>query len=760
MRVLVVIVLACIVSGCSRAYYRNSADKVTYQAIEERDHDPRWDLPRVSVQPAPQSRLFDPYDPDHPPLPPDDPAAYRYMERPAGHRGYPRWHKDGDAPYIEDPQWRNALPLSADGVLNLTPERAVELGVMNSREYQTQLETLYLSALALTLNRFEFELHWFGTNNTTWTHFGSSADEVNTLTTNSSFGFTRFLTWGGQLSVDLMNSFVFTFSGPDHTITFSNIVVNLMQPLLRNAGRDFRLEGLTEAERNLLYQVRTFAHFRKSFTFNIYTQTYLGLLLQEQQLRNQRANVVSLEQTYRLHEALYAVGQIASVQVDQALQNLQQAQTSLINAEASLETQLDRYKITLGLPPSVPIHLNDSLLAPFQLTDPALEVLQKEIDLFLAEYRELDQAPPLVKLEDGFKKLKLHQRRTLAFVEAVGGELEQWRRQPAEPEETKQQTARKQAAQKELARDLAEIRDELDTLGKAIDKAMAALTEDKRQQGWEALLANTREASAAAAQLFVVQTQVRVYLIRLKPMHYELAAATDYALANRLDLMNERAQVVDAWRKIDVTANQLRAGLDLILNANVATLPRTGNPVDFRASASTYSVGFQFDSPLNRVAERNVYRASQINYQQARRSFMALDDSIVAQIRNDLRQLNAQRLSFEIARQSVITAARQTESARENLLLQGRMSNPTATLDILNALNAVLAANNSLISAWVSYETDRYQLLLDMEALQVDERGMYANEYHDRPDQLPTDGRGPPVPQAGQATPGDRSAAN
>src|SRR5262249_27781981 len=167
----------------SRAYYRNSADKETYHAVEQRDHDPRWDLPRVSIQPAPQSRLYDPYDPDHPPLPPDDPAAHRYMKCADGHRGYPRWHKDGDAPYIEDPEWRNSLSLSEDGVLALTPERAVELGVLNSREYQTQLETLYLLALGLTLNRFEFELHWFGTNDTTFTHFGSSADELNTLTT-------------------------------------------------------------------------------------------------------------------------------------------------------------------------------------------------------------------------------------------------------------------------------------------------------------------------------------------------------------------------------------------------------------------------------------------------------------------------------------------------------------------------------------------------------------------------------------------------
>src|SRR5262245_64197806 len=161
MRLLVILILAVMLAGCSRAYYRRQADKETYHAIEERDHDPRWDLPHISIDPSPQSRLYDPYDPDHPPLPPDDPAAHRYMRWVNGIRGYRRWHKDGDAPYIEDPEWRNALPLSEDGFLELTPQRVVELGVLNSREYQTQLEDLYLTSLALTLNRFEFDLHWF-----------------------------------------------------------------------------------------------------------------------------------------------------------------------------------------------------------------------------------------------------------------------------------------------------------------------------------------------------------------------------------------------------------------------------------------------------------------------------------------------------------------------------------------------------------------------------------------------------------------------
>ena len=56
-------------------------------------------------------------------------------------------------------------------------------------------------------------------------------------------------------------------------------------------------------------------------------------------------------------------------------------------------------------------------------------------------------------------------------------------------------------------------------------------------------------------------------------------------------------------------------------------------------------------------------------------------------------------------------------------------ADPTSTQNILNALNNVLSAENTLIQSWVSYEIDRVRLLLDTEALQVDEQGRYYDEH-------------------------------
>jgi len=745
-RAVFLLLLLVVLGGCTRAFYRQDADAESYGAVDERFMDPRWTLPPGSIVPPPQSRLYDPFNPDYPPLPPDDSAAHQYMISANGIRGYKHWHTDGDAPWIESPEWRDYLQLTKDGTLVLTPERSVELGLLHSREYQTQMENVYLVALALTLNRFEFDLHWFFRNNTIYTHSGNSSFpfESNTLATNTNFGFTKAFAAGGQLLVDFANSFVWEYNGPDQYTVSSNLLINLIQPLLRGAGREVRLEGLTQAERNLLYAVRAFARFRKQFYVDLTSQGgYLSLLLQTQAIRNFEANLKSQEQNLRMHEALYAGGSIPGIALDQAFQGYQQARLSLLQAQTGLENALDSFKITLGLPPSIPVKVDDSLLSPFQLNDPAVTDLQLEIDKLLAEYRQLDVAPPLASLKDGYTRLKTLNAQAERIGASVEEELSRWKKESGEAKPDDPQAVREQNYQKTLEKYLAEVRKDITELGETFDKAAAMLAEDQRADNWQALQKHARQQVDLVGQLFVIQAQIRVYLIKLKPIPYELEPATRYALANRLDLMNVRGRVVDSWRQITVTADALEADLNVIANANIRTEADATEPFDLAAVASAYSVGLQFDGPLNRQLERNLYRASLINYERSRRDFMAQEDGIVQAIRQDLRQLETERLNFEIARQSLIVAARQVESAQERLKGVEKETATTSTQDVLNALNALLAAKNTLIGSWVNYESGRLQLLLDMEALQLDERGMYSDERQLRTEDLFAPGDGP-----------------
>ena len=143
-----------------------SADREVYPILAERADAAGFATDRLELEPNPISRLADPTNPDRPPRPPDDPVAARYMERPNGMKGahWPNQHID----WIEPPGWETGLPWGPDGKLKLDADRAFELALLHSREYQTALEQLYLAALALTLNRFEFQTRWFLTNFTSF----------------------------------------------------------------------------------------------------------------------------------------------------------------------------------------------------------------------------------------------------------------------------------------------------------------------------------------------------------------------------------------------------------------------------------------------------------------------------------------------------------------------------------------------------------------------------------------------------------------
>ncbi len=762
------VLIALGAAGCTRAYHRNRADQETQGILAEKEADGRLILHGLSIERPPQSRLHDSFNTNCPPMPPDDPAAHDYMHAPNGLRGYKHWHDDGDAPSVESPDWKQYLRFSDDNQLVISPDSAVELGIVHSRAYQTELEDLYLSALALTVNRFEFQLHWFARNTTTYQHSGSSSrpNESNTLTTDSNVGFSRELATGGQLLVDFANSFVWEFTGANTTTASSHIMIDFVQPLLRRAGRDVRLEELTQAERDVLYAVRDFARFRKQFYLNTAAGStaagsdgFLSLLLQVQAIRNLEANLVALQRDLELHEALAKAGIVSRLQVDQVFQTYQAGKVALIRAETELETDLDAYKLRLGLPPETAVRLDDSLLEPFELQDPGLSDLEREVGEFLTAYRELEEPPSADEVDRGFAKLWEYIDQTLVFMQHVGLEIDRWRDLPiAKPDPRDPERGdREQQNREQLTERLTELGEGLEKLARAADEARATLEEEPIRQGWNALLKLTRRLNSQIGELSVIQTQVRAYLVRLDPIPHEGEDAVELGLRNRLDLMNQRARVVDAWRRTRVAADRLETDLDVFFRGNIGTDPDRDNPLNFSAQGSTYAVGFRIDGPLNRAVERSLYRGSLINYQRARRAYMALEDGVKQAVRRDVRRLEADRINFEISRERLITAARQVEEARVQLEAPGRVGDSSNTQDVLNALNSLLQAKNELVATWVAYETGRLQLLVDTEAMELDSTGLYSYERQ-HPRNRSASGEPLPSPTLARGKAGDPAA--
>lgn len=273
--------LLCALSGCSRTIYRLRADKEAKYLVTQKSNDPRWDLLDFTIGMDPRSRFFDPTDPDCPPMPYDDPASHRYMHCLAGKKGYPCWHMNGDWYPLENPRWKDLLSqyneTTENGAIKLTMNGSVCLAQVHSPNYRTQIETIYLTALDVSTERFRFDVHFFGNSNTVFTHSGSATSplgEQNTLfqgatAPGGTLRMEKEFSTGAELIVGFANSVVWQFAGPDTNMTSSLLNFSFVQPLLRGGGRVVALEQLTIVERTLLANLRQFQYYRQGFYTNV-----------------------------------------------------------------------------------------------------------------------------------------------------------------------------------------------------------------------------------------------------------------------------------------------------------------------------------------------------------------------------------------------------------------------------------------------------------------------------------------------------------
>ena len=110
---------------------------------------------------------------------------------------------------------------------------------------------------------------------------------------------------------------------------------------------------------------------------------FLGLLQDQQELRNQRANVAALRASVIQLEATYEAGRIDRFQVDLARQALFNAQSLLLQQENSYRATREAFQTRIGLPPELDIVISDPYLDRFNLLDPDLELLKGDVALVL-----------------------------------------------------------------------------------------------------------------------------------------------------------------------------------------------------------------------------------------------------------------------------------------------------------------------------------------------------------------------------------------
>ena len=700
-------------------------------------------------------------------------------------------------------------------------DQAIELGLINSREFQDRREDLYLAALPVTLERYNFAAQAFFTEQAILQSTGSQLSDAGRMwTLNTTGGFSRRFASGGSLFVQLANQVVIDLSSNRPDIAVSNFSLSFLQPFLRGGGFAVNLEALTAVERNLLYGMRSYARFRKVFyvavaaggniTNNPYglqglsanlgrgiggnltapSVGFLPLLQQSAIVTNQRKNVTALEQILRLYQAFEEAGQIAPLQTGQVEVQLLNSRAALLNGgggtglRAFLDA-LDNYKLQLGLPVTVGLDLDNTPLKPIRTQLANFEDVYADARVTEEAANQYNPQEPPEQFRARWKSLLTDSElsRGTAFAKGIVARWDVWakltddgltaRVTAIKAERNKlldQKADRKKANAPEPeaeARKLMGLDAELDLA--AFERAVRTY----EAKPWDKLIGPARIAGQASTYREVSYSYFKLVLdarserlsgtekqwpklpglpvngVDLLEANLDDAytSGIQAALNARLDLMNARGQVVDAYRQIAVQANSLQ-GVFTIGYDNTGSTPAGGNtPFAFSGNRSTNRLTINAELPLVRRAERNNYRASLIGYQRQRRTLMAFEDNIVNDVRNDIREARTLAALYRIQQRVVELGYSQVDNARETQfqplaanVTQDAAASAALTQQLLQAQSNLLNAQNQLYTLWVSYITSRMSLYLDLELLQLDDRGVWIDEQITGTSDLPRPG--------------------
>jgi hypothetical protein len=735
-------------------------------------------------------------------------------------------------------------------------EQAVELGLINSREYQDAREDLYMTALPVSLERFGFAAQFFAAGEAIreWAGRQTPEGHQNNWALNSNFGFAKLFSTGALLLTDFANQTVFNMTGIGRSLTSqSTINLDLIQPLLRGGGRAVTLEPLTQAERNLFYEIRTFARFRKTFyvaiagggggsitgaTFqpvNVIAGTgfaptaglgssglipgvippvpvtgnpglqvspglsgqislatafaapvsgYLTTLLQAAQMQVDEYNIAKVNDFLQLGKAMKEGGDISELQVQQFEQSLLRGRTSLLTDQQQYLLSLDQFKLQLGLPTALPIELDDSAFRPLN------QQFQRYEDLFKVYLIATQKEPDLLRAAESVLMVRPGLRRIFTSSALVrgtrfGSQIES--RWSAWEKLSDNDLQKRLESYGEERRRLLAKRDDLLAKGQTLSETdqqrldelefeigLGAFENELRKyesQPWQKVLdPQVRSRRQQLGFRYVVNEFVSVLtearnqrleqlrgswpdLARLCVNGVDLlktdldeaeAAVAQTALANRLDLMNVRAQLVDAWRQVAIFANALLGAFNVQYHMDTSTPLGLAQPLAFDAHRTRQELILNTQLPLVRKQQRNSYRACLINYQRARRILQRAEDQVAFDTRNELRQLRQQEENYRIQQRQVELGYLTVENSLDTFQAPpapvpagapaADVATRAATLtnQLIQSQGNLYSAQFAMTTIWITYLNTRLQLYRDMELMPLDYRGVWIDDIASR----------------------------
>lgn len=236
-----------------------------------------------------------------------------------------------------------------DRVLIFSLSEALAYAMQHARDLQDAKEDLYLAALDLSLERHLWTPQFTAGVQADYQDFGETTNLDRAMSTVSEAAVTQRLPLGGQLSARIIHTLMREIS--DHVSKGENgqMILAAQIPLLRGAGR-VAYESRYEAERELIYAVRRYERFRRSFTVEV-AADYFSLQQAKAAIANTFKSFQNRKQDWERAEFIDRKGRSRTIfDAPRAKSNFRRAEADLVSAKERYESALDRFKIVLGMP--------------------------------------------------------------------------------------------------------------------------------------------------------------------------------------------------------------------------------------------------------------------------------------------------------------------------------------------------------------------------------------------------------------------------
>ena len=368
---------------------------------------------------------------------------------------------------------------------------------------------------------------------------------------------------------------------------------------------------------------------------------YLSTLYRECDMAADKKLVQDLQRTLQIIEAYQEGGMFSPLQVEQVRSTLLNAQNGILTDAQFVTNALDQFKAVLGIPINLPLILDDTAARPvtvildryYELIDDAIQA-QVEVDKQegldpqkLGKLQQIFADQPLVhgtafaknvpgSWRDGRNPRTIKSgnawnrsaissancsisKRTWSFrnrcsprkksarcaTRSSRRTLECWSCSCADTKPNRGENRQKRAGEPGA--------------GQAVPPRVGA--------GQDARPCGTNDRFDSTSKLWPEIPESVIEGIDMLNEDVEIAQekAVQTAMRNRWDLMNARAEVVDAWRQIRVTANALLGVATVQYNLVSQTPPDGTHAVAFSAASTNQHWRSTGGLPLNRVAQRS-----------------------------------------------------------------------------------------------------------------------------------------------------------